>query len=198
MSGLDREWWKQLALDSVVTPRTAGERLLAVDWGRDALWTAAALLAVLNGILYSQTLPMASEPGIHLPPLLESPVALAVFVGLMYAASAWVMTLAGRVLGGAGRFDTLFAATLWLQALRLVLQLLVLALALLSPGLASLLAVVAGFWGIYVLVNFIAAAHGFNNALRGLGTLAIGITGLAIAMSVILALLGGTPTSGGL
>ena len=189
-----RDWLRRMVQESLFQPRTAGAELLARPLPREALWIWLALLSVLNGILYSLTLPGEAEMGLVLPAFVQSPITLSVFVAVVMVLMTWFFTMSGRMLGGRGDFAAVLQVTCWLQSLRLAFQLLVMALALLSPGLAGILAFVGGIWGLYVLANFLTAAHRFENAMKAIAVMILGVLGVAFAMTFLMTLFGVGPS----
>ena len=187
---------RDLVRDTLLRPREAARTILAIRWPRDALVTALALLAVLNGIFYAVTLPIEAAAGLPLPAFVHAPLAMAVFAAGLLGFNVLFLLFAGRFLGGQALLDDILAISVWLQTLRLVLQVGVTMLSFLSPGVAGLIAAIAGIWGLWVLVHFLAQAHRFASPMRALGAMVLGILGLALAMSVMLAMLGVAPPEG--
>jgi len=187
-------WLRRMVVESLLRPRAAGEELLSVPPGRDALWTWLALLSVLNGILYSLTLPTEAELGMTLPPFMASPITLSIFVAVVMVLMTWFFTMAGRFLGGRGDFGGMLQVTCWLQSLRLGFQIVVTLFATAAPGLGGLLAFVGGIWSLYILANFLTAVHRFETPMRAIGVMVIGVIGVAFAMTFLLTLFGAGPS----
>lgn len=188
-----RDWLRRMVQESLFSPRSAGIELLSQPLPREALWTWLALLSVLNGILYSLTLPGDAELGLMLPAFVHSPITLSVFVAAVMLLMTWFFTMAGRMLGGRGDFGAMLQVTCWLQSLRLAFQVILTLVATVAPGLAGLLAFVGGIWGLYVLANFLTAAHRFENAMKAIAVMILGVLGVAFAMTFLLTLFGVSP-----
>ncbi|MGR3453359.1 Yip1 family protein [Pseudooceanicola sp.] len=188
------DWLRRMVVESLVRPRAAGEELLSLPLRRDALWMWLALLSVLNGILYSLTLPSEAELGMSIPPFVASPIILSIFVAVIMLLMTWFFTMAGRMLGGRGDFGGMLQVTCWLQSLRLGFQIIVTLFATLTPGLGGLLAFVGGIWSLYILANFLTAVHRFETPMRAIGVMVIGVIGVAFAMTFILTLFGAGPS----
>lgn len=189
-----RDWLRRLALESLFQPRTAVAELLAFPLPRQALMLWLALLSVLNGILYSLTLPNEAQLGLTLPEFVKSPIVLSVFFGIVMLLMTWFFHVAGRMLQGEGTFEAMLQTVCWLQSLRLICQAAVTLVALLSPGLGGLVALAAWIWSLYILASFLAGVHRFDNAMRGIGVMVLGIIGVAIAMTFLMTLAGVGPS----
>lgn len=188
-----RRWIKELAVRSILDPRSAAADLTALSVPRDALWTWLLLVAALNGLLYTLFMPEGAQLGMPLPPLVLNPLVLSVLMVFMLALMTWFFAAAGRVMGGAAGFEDMLLVTCWLQSLRIAFQFFVTFVTLLSPGIGGVLAVVGGLWSLFILVHFLTAVHRFDTPLKGVGTMVMAVFGLAFAMTLILTLMGATP-----
>ena len=181
-----------LVVETITAPQNAASRVLTYQPQSGALWTALLLVAVLNGILYSLLLAGGISRGMILPPMLSSPMQLTMFIGAMLALIVFTLASAGRVLGGQGDVAALLRVTIWLQSLRLALQLVIVVLSAILPLAAWLLAMATMFWGAWIMVNFVAVAHRIS-VLRAVGVLALSFVGVIVALSILLPILGVTP-----
>ncbi len=187
------DWLRSMIRDSLIEPRTAAERLLTLALPQNALWTWLLLLAVLNGLVYSLTMPSQAELGVMLPGFVQSPLVLAGFMAVLMVVMTWFFMTAGRLMGGEAQFLDMLQVTCWLQSLRLAFQLIVMLVIIVSPGIGGILSIVGGFWGIYILVNFLAEVHRFDTPLRAVGVMVLAVIGVAFALSFLLALFGMAP-----
>ncbi len=180
---------------SILTPKEGAATILSFSPGRDILWTAMALIAVVSGVLSTLStyvVPAASaDMGEH---LLSSPV---LFTGVL--AGILLLTVIcthyiGRGFGGTGEFNESLLVVAWLQLVLVAVQVVQLGIALVSPEIAQLIGVASLFLFIWLYVNFVAVLHGFASlpmVLVGMmiSMFAVGI-GLSILLSLIAALLG--------
>lgn len=180
---------------SILTPKEGAATILSFSPGRDILWTALALIAVVSGVLSTLStyvVPAASaDMGEH---LLSSPV---LFTGVL--AGILLLTVIcthyiGRGFGGTGEFNESLLLVAWLQLVLVAVQVVQLGIALVSPEIAQLIGVASLFLFIWLYVNFVAVLHGFASlpmVLVGMmiSMFAVGI-GLSILLSLIAALLG--------
>lgn len=174
--------WLELMRLSVIDPRRGAAEVMAAPFPEAAGPLLLALLAVLNGILYTLILP---------PGMVFSPIAMAVVAGVVIWLSAWLFARVGQFMGGQGDLPRLLRVVLFLQALRLIAQAALLVLGALVPPLAGMASLVAGVWGIYMMVCFLAEAHGFDNRLKALGTLGAVFVVVIVAASVLMSMVGG-------
>lgn len=185
---------KSLIVESVVSPASAAREVLSVDLPRATLWTALALLGVLNGIYYGILLPGAAQAGVIPAAMANMPFVVTGAVLVILFVMVHLLTLTGRFLGGHGTVDRVLIVTIWLQTLRLLAQLVISVLSIAIPPVAWLVAMAAGVWGVWMLIVFIATAHEFS-PVKGFGTLLATFVATIFALSILSAVLGfGTPT----
>ncbi|MBC7133816.1 MAG: YIP1 family protein [Roseovarius sp.] len=198
MNGSD--FWA-LVRQSLFEPRSAASRLLAMRLPVEAGWLGLALMSVLNTLVYVLSIlmsppadPMAMGmvgPAFHMPALF----AMVLFGAL--AITVVALTHVGRWLGGQGALGDVLVLLTWMQVLRLLVQVAVGVLALVAPALGALVVMVAGLWGLVILLVFVDAAHGFGSLFRAAGTVVGAVVALAVVLSVIFSLLG-VPMMGGI
>ncbi len=186
---MSREMIRDLVIETLTTPTSAARKVVAYDAPRAALWTALALVAVLNGVFYSLILPAQAEAGPVFQAIGSSPIKLTVFIGVSLAATAYLMTFSGQVLGGQANVTDLLKVTIWLQSLRLALQVFTSFLLLIFPLLGWLVSLVAGFWGLWVLVSFVSASHKIE-MIRAVGVMVMTFVVMIVVMSFLTASLG--------
>lgn len=180
--------WPELIRQSVLDPRRAAPIIVNIPLDRSAIFLGLALVACLNGIFYGLVLPMEFQMEAF-----ASPVPLALAVGVIVWLSAAALTVVGRLFGGEGTLETLLRVGIWMQLIRLGVQVVLLFVELLSPSLAWMLAMAAWVWGIYMTITFTAAAHRFDTLLKAVGVLGVSFFGAVLALSVLLAALGVAP-----
>ena len=187
-----------LAVQTLRSPGDAARRIMGLDLERPVLWMALALTVVLGSLLFhlSSLMFPVSPAGMPLPALITSPLLYALAMGGGVVLSAQVLTWAGRALGGQGQFQDMLALLVWLQALRVVAQAALLVLMVLVPPFAAMVTLAVALFSLWILVNFIDSAHGFDSLGRGVVTLVLAVLGLSLALSMLLAMFGGLPTGG--
>jgi len=124
-------------------------------------------------------------------PLFQSPFFYLGMVSVGLVLTVVAIYWAGRVLGGRGTLGDVLVVVLWLQVLRVLVQVVTLVLSLTIPMLAMLLVLAATVLGIYILLHFVDQAHRLNSLPRTGGVLILSFVLMAVALSVLLALFGG-------
>ena len=185
------EGFLRLAWQTVLAPRDVARLLLSLRLGHEALLLALALVLVLNTLIFTVSV-QVSPPDPALTSLLGNPVIFMLLMGGTLGVTAIAITWTGRALGGVARIEDIGLLLIWLQALRMLVQLAVVALALVSESLAGLLVVGAAVLGVWILVQFIAEAHGFAALGKAALVLLLGVTGLVLGLSFFLTLIGAT------
>ncbi|WP_158585570.1 YIP1 family protein [Pseudooceanicola sediminis] len=180
--------WFDLARQSILNPQAAAPLLVATSLNPAVVPLTLALVAVLNGLLYGLLLPVDFFPGGF-----ASPIVLAALVGAVVWGSAAILAVVGRMFGGTGTTTTLLRVTLWLQILRLAAQVVLSVVGMLVPALAWLIGMAAGIWGIYMMISFVAAAHGFETRLKAVGVVGVTFVSAVLVLSVLLSAMGVAP-----
>ena len=181
----------RLAVDSVTAPQDVARLLLSLRWSREALLLSFALVVVLNALVFSATMLLA-PPGDAELSLLASPMAFMFTLAGALALTIVAFTLAGRALGGTARIEDMAILMIWMQALRVLVQVAMVVVLAISSGLAALLIVATSALGIWILAHFINQAHGLDSLLRAVLVLLLGLTGTALALAFLLTLTGAT------
>lgn len=182
----------KLAAQSVTAPRDVARLLLSIRLNPEALWTAFALAVVLNGLVFAlsaQIMPQASG----LPVFLSNPLAFMAMQGASLGATILALTWVGRAMGGTGTVERVAVLLIWLQALRVLVQASLLLILPLSEALGALVQFAASALGVWIVVHFIDEAHELNNLLKSALALVFGVLGMALALSLILSLMGFGP-----
>ncbi len=170
-------------------PATAARVLIGLGLPSQALWSALALAAALQAILFTLSTMLFPVPFV-VPAILSAP--LSVF-GLIFAAlvlSVYGLLWAGRMLGGQGDLAGILVLCVWAQLLRAGLQAFGIFLSLTLPGLTPLLSLAALALGLYIFVNFINEAHGLDSPMRAFGVLAGAFVIMALGLSILLSVIG--------
>jgi hypothetical protein len=188
------EGFWSLVRQTLVAPRDAAARLLSLGLPAREGWLALAVMAVLNTLVYSLSLRLSppTDPAMMgmMAGAFNAPLIFAIFLFGALALTALVFTHAGRALGGVGTVGGMLVLLAWMQALRLMVQLGLLVLALIAPPLAGIVVIVAGLWGLYILMAFMAELHGFDSLWRAAGVIIIALVALVFGLRLLLRLLG--------
>ncbi|PIL20407.1 hypothetical protein P775_09715 [Puniceibacterium antarcticum] len=183
----------QLAWQTVVAPRDVARLLLALRPGREALLLGFALVVVLNALIFglsSLTMPMADTGTDEFAMI--SPTLFMLALGAALALTIVALTFAGRALGGTARIEDIALLLIWMQGLRVLVQIAMLMLVPLNVSFSMLLVVAASATGVWILVHFLDEAHGFGSLMRGLSVMLLGVAGAALGLAFLLSLIGAT------
>jgi hypothetical protein len=171
------------------TPRLAAQQIIGWQLSRDVLWTALALVAVLNTFVIVLLIQMA-QSSVPLPSYFSAPLALYVLLAGVLVIYVHAIYWAGLAIGGKGTLGDVLALVVWLQVLRAVAQVGVLVLTVLVPSLALVLSLIVGVWGLWILLNFITTAMNLPTTAHALVVLVIGAVGLVLGLGVLLSVIG--------
>ncbi|MFZ7089635.1 YIP1 family protein [Primorskyibacter sp. 2E233] len=186
------EGFLRLALQTVTAPREVARLLLSLRLPREALVLGFALVVVGNALVFSVSL-VLSPPNVALG-LLGNPLSLMAIRAVVLFATILCFTWGGRMFGGTARFQDMALLLIWLQALSVAVQVVFSLVLPLAPGLSSLLVFAATAVGAYITVNFIDEAHALASAGKSVMVMIFGLIAMAIGLSILLSLLGFTPT----
>lgn len=183
----------KLALQSVTAPRVAAILLLSIRPGREALATAFALVVVAMAVAFSAAL-LIDPPQNALPMLMGTPIGFMLMQALVLAGTIVGLYFVGRAFfGGKDDFAGLALLMIWMQALRVLMQFAMLPLLPFAPELATLLMLAASVVGIWIALNFVDEALALGGLHKAAGVLVLGLLSMAIALAMLMALIGVTP-----
>ena len=188
---MTREAFWSLVRQTLFEPRDGGARADGDAVPQAVLWQALALLSVLYTIVYTISLRLS-------PPVETSDASCRRrfrrrWCSLCRSSGALALTVIalraiGQALGGTGEIGDVLVLITWLQVLRLMVQVGVLMLALGSPPLAGMAIIVVAVWGLYIMINFVDAAHDFDNRFKAFGVIILSVVAMAIGLSAVLSL----------
>ncbi len=188
------DFLKELVQQTLLRPRLAAERLIAMAWPREWLWMGLALMTLLNTIVYS--LAMVSSPPADpealamVPPAFQSPFLFALFLGGALVITVFALTWIGQAMGGKAQLDDILVLITWLQVVRLALQIVLLGVMMLSPALGGIMVITASVWGLVILVAFLDQAHGFASTFKAILVLFVAVLAMVVGLSILLGVMG--------
>lgn len=178
-----------LAVQTVMQPRQAAARLSAYELPRAQLWPGLALVVVLNALAYQLSVLSAELPA-GFPSLLASPLLFTAMLALGLILTIYAIYYVGRALGGKGSFERIMTLLIWLQVMRLLVQLAAFILTPLSPALGGLLVFGASLYGIWIVLNFVDVGHEINSLFTSFGILVMSLLAIMLGMAVALSIIG--------
>lgn len=183
--------WSNLAVLTVKNPAIAARALVAMNFPREVLWTALSLAIILNTLLFAVSNMLSPAPS-PFPALFGVPAVYMTIIGVGLVLSIYSIHWIGRLMGGQGSLDDVMTLIVWLQYMRIAVQIATLVLAVTFPALAALLVLVAGLMGIWIMLNFVDQGLQLGSLGRSAVVLIGSVVAIAVIVSVLLTLVGGT------
>lgn len=174
------------ARTTVVDPRGAARRIMALDLPLQGALMALLLTSVLSAILAHLSfalLPASAKAGFE--NMMASPLRTAVVQVVVAVAGAFAAQVIGRWRGGRGTLPQTLALFAWLQFVMLILQVAQIAAEIVLPPFAIFLAYASVGLFLWLLVHFVMELHGF----RSVAATTFGILGTMMMLGFLLALL---------
>ncbi|WP_339759321.1 Yip1 family protein [uncultured Sulfitobacter sp.] len=178
----------ELIVLCVRDPRKAAEQIMGWHLSRDVLWTGLVLAAAVNTLIFS--ISVVLQPLAAMPILFNSPLAIFLLLTGVLTITVHGFYWIGRAIGGTGALGDVLSLILFLQVLRILAQIVIFVVMFVAPSLSLLLSLVTGVLGVWILVNFIAAAHRFSSLGRAVGTLLISMAVIVLGLSFLLSIIG--------
>jgi hypothetical protein len=175
----------QAARLTVLAPREAARRIIAMQIPASTGWLGMALAVVLSALLSvisAKVSPYEVEPAYAA--LFASPLRLAMLQGLLLLLSLAMIMGLGRAFGGKGRLSDALVLMAWLEAVLILIQAAQMVLLLISPQIAVLLGLASFAIFLWVLAVFIAELHGFASGMKVLGMIILSFFVLSFVMAL--------------
>lgn len=187
------DWIKALVWLSLRDPRAAAQALFALNLPREARRIGFVLVVVLSAALGTLAEVVFSfVTKVDLGPA-QSPVPLALMQGGLLLYGAMMITFMGQRSGGSGRFSDALLALSWIEFVLIlgqIVQMLVMVFFPLVSVVVTLGLIGLMFW---MLVNFVAVLHGFDNLLAVTAGVIVGFIASALLAGIVLVSLGVVP-----
>jgi hypothetical protein len=190
--------WGQLVIDSLLRPRLAARRVLALGLGPVVLLQAAVLTACLSTLLgyIALVLNPGAIDGIS-QALLAQPLRGAALQLAVMMLGAGLMARIGMLFGGTGSIGGALALLVWLNTVMVLLQAVQLVALIVLPPLAVLIALATLLWAVWTFAGFVAELHGFGNTLLVLAGTVLALMVLFFSLAMLMAILGFSPRGAG-
>lgn len=174
---------------TLIRPREAAARLIALGVPDDARWLGFVIVVVLS-VLLGQASVLLMEDGEAMGGglLFMAMFQTSILLGLVVAVQG-----VGRALGGKGNFPDTLLLLAWLQFVMVVVQFVQIVVLIVIPpmfGLITLLALAVFMW---LLTNFVLVLHGFTSAMKVFVGIIFSFFGVVMVLAVLLTLLGFGP-----
>ncbi|MDX8352078.1 YIP1 family protein [Cognatiyoonia sp. IB215182] len=186
--------WMQTVWISVTQPAEMAGKVLSMQFSRDVLWTALALVAVLNVLLLG-VLQLISPMSADAPEqvITVSPFGYLAIIGAFLTFMIFMLVHAGRMMGGDGTIEGTLTLLIWFQAVSLTLEGMQVLLVLLSPAIAALFGLMSLGAIIWVFVNLVNVLHGFANLGKAVVVIFMALIGTVLGTGLVMGMLGITP-----
>jgi len=179
---------KDLALETLQSPRSAAQKIMNLFLGRDVLWTALILVAVLNSIIFAVSI--LTEDVSQLPSFMRNPISFFFIIAGVQVMSVHGFYWAGRAIGGQGDLGELLSLLVWLQALQMAAQAVLLVVTMVAPTIGQLLSLGISGMALWITVNFITEALRLPTLLHGVGVIVLAAIGVAFGLMMLIGLIG--------
>lgn len=187
---MESKMFLPLVQTSLTQPRAAARLIVDMALSREILWTALALVAILNTFLVLLIIGTSGST-MPLPGYFNSPLALFILIAGLTVVYVHTMYWSGLAIGGKGSLLDVLSVVVWFQVLRALAQIAVIILSVLMPAFGALLSLVIAVWGLWIFLNFLTSALNLNSPWHALAVLILAFLGLVVGLGILLSLLGG-------
>jgi hypothetical protein len=125
-----------------------------------------------------------------LPSYFDAPLTLFILLTGLMVVYIHAMYWTGLAIGGQGALMDVLALVVWFQILRAAAQFAVIVLTLAIPSLGMILSLVIAIWGLWIFLNFIAAAMRLPSVGHGFLVLIIAAVGMVFGLGILLSMIG--------
>ena len=171
---------------TLVDPRAAARKVIALDYDAATLATIASLLIVVAAMLstlFSPGIDPADESFMGL--LARNPLVVALLEIVVFVIVAIALWKAGGIFGGTGTFDEVLSVATWNQMISLVVQIFLILLILFIPPLVGPVFLLTFAWRIYVFVVSLQVAHDFDNIFVTAGVILLSLMGVLFVAGIV-------------
>ncbi len=186
---MDLYWLRDMILRTLRSPQEAARELLAMNLPQEARFLALAAVMAISAVLgvLAEVL-FAFVTKIDLGAV-STPVPMAFLQGGVMLYSAFAMSFFGRQFGGSGSFQDALVLVVWIETILIVgqvVQILIMVFFPLISVVGTLVLFGLMFW---LLIQFTAALHRFDNIFMvGAGVLAVFFGSAMVAGALMLSL----------
>ncbi|WP_019953733.1 YIP1 family protein [Yoonia vestfoldensis] len=181
---------------AITDPATAARQ--ALDWrlGLGNLWTALALVAVLNVLMLALLQAVSPMPVVIQEGMTLTPFSYAVIITVFLFLLVYTIYHVGRMMGGQGTVEDSLTVIVLFQSVSVALEAVQVLLVVISPQIASIFGLVSLAILIRCILNFVNVMHRFQSLGKAFGTLLFAVIGTALIAGIVLTVLGVAPTGG--
>ena len=194
---VDFQTWMRAVWTSIMEPTESARKAIEMNVARETLWTALALIAVVNVILVVLLQMISPAPvAFQEQAFALSPFGFVAIISIFLVMFVFGVFYAGQIMGGTGTLHGSLTIIVWFQSISLTLEAIQLVLVVISPAIASIFGLLSLGALIWCFLNFINVLHGFKNLGKAFAAVFIALIGTALLAGIILAVLGVGPAGG--
>jgi len=183
---------------SLKRPKDGMRRVLLLGLNRQTLWLAlgvSVIVATLLNYVHEMVTPVVTDLQGN-PLVLPSPFVLVFFTLVVRILIDFVIARLGNAFGGTGNFFDILLADIWLRVFEIILMVAGIVAYLISPGIGQMVLYATYFYLFWLMLNFVAEAHGGMSLGKTLGLVLLSALIAAIPIIVVLNLMGVSPVIG--
>jgi hypothetical protein len=180
---------------TIVDPAVAAQRALDLRVSLPTLWTALALVAVLNVLMLallqavSPAQTVMQEQGMVLTPFSYAAI-ITVFLFLL----VYTLYHIGRMMGGQGTVEDSLTIVVLFQCVAVALEAVQVVLVVISPPIAGIFGLISLAIMLRCILNFVNVMHRFENLGKAFLAVLFAIIATALIAGIVLTVLGVAPT----
>lgn len=181
--------WQDLFLQTLREPAAAAVVILDTPLTRGTIYMALVAGAALNAVVTGISLQIFPLPA-NWPDFASYPLSYFVMVAGGLLLFVYLLSWAGRALGGEGEVEDLLKLMVWMQFVRVALQVIGLVLTVLLPILGGLYSIAVLALSLWIVLHFIKAGHRLSSLGAAALVLFVTLVGLIVSLSLLLSLSG--------
>lgn len=194
---VDFQTWLRAVWTSIMEPSDSARKAIDMNVPREALWTALALIAVLNVILLALLQMLSPTQGaFDQQGIVLSPFGFVTIIGVFLLFFVFGTYYAGQMMGGVGTLTATLVIIVWFQSISLTLEVIQMLLVLISPAIAGIFGLLSLGALLWCFINFVNILHGFENLGKAVVAIVLALIGTGLVAGIILAVLGVAPAGG--
>lgn len=184
----------QLAIASLRTPKKSLRIILDLVITMPELIQATALVVALSmmlpiiSLMFQPAQVQEAMKAYSTNPIPVFFLQLGILIG-----SAAIINFISQIFKGYGTFKEMLTAMVWMQFILIIIQVLQLVISIIAPQLNGIILLFSLMIMVYLTVNFIMEVNGFTNAFAVTAGVFGSFFGIALILSILLAILGITP-----
>jgi hypothetical protein len=180
---------------AVVDPATAARQALDLRMGLPNLWTALALVAVLNVLMLALLQAVSPVPMVMQEQgMVLTPFSYAVIISVFLFLLVYTLYHIGRMMGGQGTVEDSLTIVVLFQCVAVALEAVQVVLVIVSPPIAGIFGLISLAIMLRCILNFVNVMHRFANLGKAFLAVLFAVIATALIAGIVLTVLGVAPT----